>query len=46
MTVKILIIDDERIIIDSCYRILKNDDYQLDAVQDGFEGLKKIDKSL
>ena len=45
MTVKILIIDDERIIIDSCYRILKNDDYQLDAVQDGFEGLKKIDEN-
>ena len=45
MTVKILIIDDERIIIDSCFRILKNDDYQLDAVQDGFEGLKKIDEN-
>jgi DNA-binding NtrC family response regulator len=45
VSVKILIIDDERIIIDSCFRILKNDDYQLDAVQDGFEGLQKIDES-
>jgi DNA-binding NtrC family response regulator len=42
---RILIIDDERIIIDSCFRILKNDDYQLDAVQDGLEGLQKIDEN-
>ena len=45
MSAKILIIDDERIIIESCSRILKNDDYQIDAVQDGLEGLKKIDES-
>ena len=45
MSKRILIIDDERIIIDSCFRILKNDDYQLDAVQDGLEGLQKIDEN-
>jgi len=45
VSAKILIIDDERIIIESCSRILKNDDYQIDAVQDGLEGLKKIDES-
>jgi DNA-binding NtrC family response regulator len=45
VSVRILIIDDERIIIDSCSRILKNDDYQIDAVQDGFEGLRKIDEN-
>ncbi|MDE2184481.1 MAG: sigma-54-dependent Fis family transcriptional regulator [Alphaproteobacteria bacterium] len=45
MTVRILIIDDERIIIDSCLRILKNDDYQLDEAQDGSEGLRKIDEN-
>ena len=45
MSVKILIIDDERIIIDSCSRILSNDDYQIDAAQDGIEGLRKIDEN-
>ncbi|MDE2112074.1 MAG: sigma-54-dependent Fis family transcriptional regulator [Alphaproteobacteria bacterium] len=45
MTVKILIIDDERIIIDSCFRILKSHDYQIDTAQDGFEGLQKINEN-
>ncbi len=45
MTVNILIIDDERIIIDSCLRILKNDDYELDTAQDGLEGLRKVDET-
>jgi DNA-binding NtrC family response regulator len=45
VSVKILIIDDERIIIDSCSRILSNDDYQIDAAQDGIEGLRKIDEN-
>jgi DNA-binding NtrC family response regulator len=43
VSVKILIVDDERIIIDSCLRILRNDEYQLEAVQDGLEALRKID---
>ncbi len=45
MSVKILIIDDERIIIDSCSRILRNDDYQIDSAQDGLAGLRKIDEN-
>ena len=43
MSVRILIVDDEKIIIDSCLRILQNQDYQLEAVQDGLEALRKID---
>jgi DNA-binding NtrC family response regulator len=45
VSVKILIVDDERIIIDSCLRILRNADYELEAVQDGFEALRKIDEN-
>jgi len=45
VSVKILIVDDEQIIIDSCLRILRNADYQLEAVQDGLEALRKIDEA-
>ena len=45
VSVKILIVDDEQIIIDSCLRILRNDEYQLEAVQDGLEALRKIDEN-
>ena len=45
VSVKILIVDDEQIIIDSCLRILRNADYQLEAVQDGLEALRKIDEN-
>jgi DNA-binding NtrC family response regulator len=45
VSVRILIVDYERIIIDSCLRILRNDDYQLEAVQDGLEALRKIDEN-
>ena len=45
MSAKILIVDDEQIIIASCLRILRNADYQLEAVQDGLEALRKIEES-
>ncbi len=45
MSVKILVVDDEQIIIDSCLRILTNPDYQLEAVQDGLEALRRIDEN-
>ena len=45
VSAKILIVDDEQIIIDSCLRILRNEDYQLEAVQDGLEALRKIDEN-
>jgi len=43
VSARILIIDDERIIIESCLRILKNDAYEIDAAQDGLEGLRKAE---
>jgi signal transduction histidine kinase len=39
--IKILIIDDEDIVLKSCLRILKNDDYEIDTVYSGDEGLKR-----
>ncbi|TAK66114.1 MAG: sigma-54-dependent Fis family transcriptional regulator [Betaproteobacteria bacterium] len=46
MKVRILVVDDEEIVIRSCLRILSDDaDYEVEAVQDGLEALKKIDDS-
>ena len=44
MSARILIVDDEDIVIRSCRRILAETDYEVDAVQDGAEALRKIDK--
>ena len=44
MSAKILIVDDEEIIIRSCRRILANADYTLDSSQDGLEALHKIEE--
>ena len=41
---KILIIDDEDIVLKSCLRILKNDDYEIDTVYSGDEGLKRTNE--
>jgi len=37
--IKLLIIDDEDIVLKSCLRILKNDDYEIDTAYSGDEGL-------
>jgi DNA-binding NtrC family response regulator len=42
MTASIMVVDDERIIIESCRRILVGGDYQIDTAADGFEALRKI----
>jgi DNA-binding NtrC family response regulator len=42
VSARILIVDDEEIVIRSCLRILDGEDYQADAVQDGREALRKI----
>ncbi|MBN2159154.1 MAG: response regulator [Spirochaetes bacterium] len=42
--VKILIIDDEDIVLKSCLRILKNDSYEIDTTYTGDEGLKRADE--
>src|SRR5450759_4885174 len=45
MSAKILIVDDEEIVIRSCLRILDDSSYVVDSVQDGWEALIKIDES-
>jgi DNA-binding NtrC family response regulator len=46
MKARILVVDDEEIVIRSCLRILRDEgDYEAEAVQDGMEALRKIDES-
>ena len=45
MSARILIVDDEEIVIRSCLRILGDSGHLLDSVQDGWEALKKIDET-
>jgi len=45
MTARILIVDDEDIVIRSCLRILGGTDYAVDVARGGPEALKKIDES-
>ena len=40
---RILIIDDEDIVLRSCQRILNGEGYDLDVASDGFEALAMID---
>ncbi len=45
MSARILIADDEDIVIRSCLRILTGDEFQVEAVQDGREALRKIEEN-
>ena len=45
MSTRILIVDDEEIVIRSCQRILAGGDYAIDAAQSGQEALKKVDET-
>ena len=45
MSGRILIVDDEEIVLKSCLRILSDGNYELEAVQDGLEALRKIETS-
>jgi DNA-binding NtrC family response regulator len=46
MKARILVVDDEEIVVRSCLRILGDaGDYDVEAVRDGLEALKKIDES-
>src|SRR5450759_154000 len=45
MSARILVADDEEIVIRSCLRILDGDDFQVEAVQDGREALRKIEEN-
>jgi DNA-binding NtrC family response regulator len=44
MTARILIVDDEEIVIRSCLRILDGDAYDTDSVGDGWAALQRIDE--
>ena len=45
MTAKILIVDDEEIVIRSCRRILGDNMYVLDSTHDGQDALRKVDET-
>ncbi len=45
MSARILVVDDEEIVVQSCLRILGSGDYDVEAVQDGWEALRKIDEN-
>src|SRR6185369_11694658 len=42
MSAKILVVDDEEIVIRSCKRILEGGDYSIDSAPDGREALRKV----
>jgi len=44
MSARILIVDDEEIVVRSCLRILGGGDYAVESAQDGWEALKKIEE--
>src|SRR3989304_6027184 len=45
MSARILVVDDEDIVIKSCVRIREDGDYQIDAAHDGREALRKVEDS-
>ena len=45
MSARILIVDDEEIVIRSCKRILDGDEFQVESVQDGREALRKVEEN-
>ncbi len=45
MSGKILVVDDEEIVVRSCLRILGETDYEVEAVRSGLEALQKMDET-
>jgi DNA-binding NtrC family response regulator len=45
MSARILIVDDEEIVLRSCKRILNDGRFVVECVEDGFSALKKVDES-
>jgi DNA-binding NtrC family response regulator len=45
MSARILIVDDEEIVIRSCLRILADDEFQVEAVRDGRAALRKVEEN-
>jgi DNA-binding NtrC family response regulator len=46
MSTRILVVDDEEIVIRSCVRILDGSGYQIDTAHDGEEALRKVEDNL
>jgi len=46
MSARILVVDDEDIVIKSCMRILDGDDFQIEVARDGREALRKVEDNL
>ncbi|HEY9446031.1 MAG TPA: sigma-54 dependent transcriptional regulator [Burkholderiales bacterium] len=44
MSARILVVDDEEIVVRSCLRILESGDYRLDIATDGAQALRKIEE--
>jgi len=45
MSIRILVVDDEDIVIQCCLRILADSAYQVDYVQSGLEALERVEAS-
>jgi DNA-binding NtrC family response regulator len=45
MKARILIVDDEEIVVRSCLRILEGGPYEVESVSDGWEALRRIDEN-
>ena len=45
MSARILVVDDEEIVIKSCLRILGGSDYHVEAAHDGRESLRKVEEN-
>jgi len=45
MSVRILVVDDEDIVLKSCLRILDGNDYQIETASNGHEALRKVEET-
>ena len=45
MSARILVVDDEEIVIRSCLRILEGNGYEIDVAHDGHEALRKVESN-
>jgi DNA-binding NtrC family response regulator len=43
---RILIVDDDEIVLRSCLRILRDDDYEIDTAGDGLSALEKVNENV
>ena len=46
MSARILVVDDEDIVLRSCLRILSGEEFQVETVQDGRQALQKVEENL